>query len=147
MTENFDFGTPDTTFDSQFNGGIAKVYRIHNMMNHVFQARSTDDHLQWKAALDSIYDEIWPYLDEKKDSITEIDKVKTACTSRVLNYIKWENSNLQGNMKNHIKQSKQVEVEIELGKYTRFLVRSLKNHNMDMPGVSDPTMAVMRGRY
>jgi len=120
-------------FDAQFNMGVAKLYRLHDLLRQAHNSRTSDEHSVWKAALDGIRSEIKSYLDPKKDGLNEINLIKKKCELRIIQFAKWSGSNIQGNMKAHIAQSKQIEMENCLDEYEVLLVTAMKNRQFDMP--------------
>ena len=144
---SFDLENPSQHFESKFDQGLAKIYRLHYLISQCHQARMSDEHMNWKSSLDAIYSELKPYLNEEKDGIIKMDEKQKECTKQVLNLIKWENSNIQAGVKEHVKQQKQVEVEIVLDKFQYLLVCSMRNHGLDMPGQRDPSRVVLQSTY
>lgn len=144
---SFDLENPSQHFESKFDQGLAKIYRLHYLISQCHQSRMNDEHMNWKSSLDAIYSELKPYLNEKKDGIIEMDKTQKECTKQVLNLIKWQGSNVQEQMKDHIRQTKQVDVEITLDKFQYQLVCAMRNHGLDMPGQRDPSRVVLQSTY
>lgn len=138
-------------FESVFNMGISKLWRLHNLLQTAHTARIQDSHMAWKVALDAIYSEIWAYLidSKKKTNITtlELDIVKKQCQEKLLRYLRWSaNKNTMNAVTNHTIQMQQIQVEDVLDEYNRLLVRALKDMNMDMPRSDDITKVAARGR-
>jgi len=126
--------TESKSFKSEFNAGIHKLYSLRNLINHAHEKRISDNHLECKAALDEVYNELWAYMEKDyTDQIEALDKHRTNAQTALKTYIEWQGSNLSANMKNHIRQIKQLDLEEKLDIYQRHLIKAMKTLGMDMP--------------
>ena len=145
----------EQSFSSDFNMGIAKLYRIDAELKVCSMASKKDDFVLWKKCLDSVRREIWAYLnikkDKKLDAETEqerIDRLKKETTQLLSSYtlaLNMQNGNGASTLRSGIMRSVGQTVSMlvdKLDEYQCQLICSMKAHDMDMTdanGTFDPT--------
>lgn len=123
----------ENNFGAPFDGGTAKLQRINNLLTVAHQARGEDDHLHLKSALDGVFSEVSAYLDKNPKLLKEIQTIRKSCEKKIVEYLEWSGSNLQTRIKDHMKQIKQLNMEIDLSDYYNLVIKALKELHMDWP--------------